>query len=139
MGPSKYTVFFWQARVCWPLLCLCRPFCIFERCLDSNPESRRSKIDPSCETASLLPVLLQPEHHLQASGHRLNIVVLLQNKKDHSAGCFVTLLIKYFSLSTELIPKYQNTIDFFSSAHKTDSSPVFRIRKNILWIWIPRS
>ncbi len=22
----------------WPLLCLSRPFCIFERCLDSNPE-----------------------------------------------------------------------------------------------------
>jgi hypothetical protein len=34
---------FWRARVCWPLLCLCRPFCIFERCLDSNPESCRSK------------------------------------------------------------------------------------------------
>jgi hypothetical protein len=31
------------ARVCWPLLCLCRPFCIFERCLDSNPESCCSK------------------------------------------------------------------------------------------------
>jgi hypothetical protein len=25
------------------LLCLCRPFCIFERCLDWNPESCRSK------------------------------------------------------------------------------------------------
>ncbi len=35
--------FFWQARMCWPLLCLCGPFCIFERCLDSNPESCRSK------------------------------------------------------------------------------------------------
>jgi hypothetical protein len=31
------------ARVCWPLLCLCRPFCIFKTCLDSNPESCRSK------------------------------------------------------------------------------------------------
>ncbi len=30
---------FWRARLCWPLFCLCRPFCIFERCLDSNPES----------------------------------------------------------------------------------------------------
>ncbi len=29
-------------RVRRPLLCLCRPFCIFERC-DSNPESYRSK------------------------------------------------------------------------------------------------
>ncbi len=26
-----------------PLLMLCRPFCIFERCLDSNPESCRGK------------------------------------------------------------------------------------------------
>ncbi len=25
---------FWRAIVFWPLLCLCRPFCIFERCLD---------------------------------------------------------------------------------------------------------
>jgi hypothetical protein len=31
------------AGVCWPLLCLCRPKCIFESCLDSNPESCRSK------------------------------------------------------------------------------------------------
>ncbi len=29
--------------MCWPLLSLCRPFCIFETCLDLNPESCRSK------------------------------------------------------------------------------------------------
>ncbi len=29
--------------MCSPLLCLCRPFCSFERCLDSNPESCHSK------------------------------------------------------------------------------------------------
>jgi hypothetical protein len=34
---------FWRARECWPLLCFCRPFCISDRCLDSNPESCRSK------------------------------------------------------------------------------------------------
>ncbi len=34
---------FWRARVCWPRLCLCRPFCIFGSCLESNPESCRSK------------------------------------------------------------------------------------------------
>ncbi len=28
--------FFGGARVCWPLLCLCRPFCVFEICLDST-------------------------------------------------------------------------------------------------------
>ncbi len=36
-------VYFWWVRVCWPLLCLCRPFLVFERCLDSNPESCRSQ------------------------------------------------------------------------------------------------
>jgi hypothetical protein len=25
--------------MCWSLLWLCRPFCIFEICLDLNPES----------------------------------------------------------------------------------------------------
>ncbi len=25
--------------MCWPILCLCRPFCTFQRCLDSNLES----------------------------------------------------------------------------------------------------
>ncbi len=34
---------FWRARVCWLLLCFCRPFCILARCLDSKPESCRSK------------------------------------------------------------------------------------------------
>jgi hypothetical protein len=34
---------FWRVTVCWQLLCICRSFCIFERCLDSNPESCRSK------------------------------------------------------------------------------------------------
>ncbi len=36
-------LFFWRASLCWPLLCSCRPFCIFESCLVSNPESCRSK------------------------------------------------------------------------------------------------
>jgi hypothetical protein len=35
--------FFLRARVCWPLLCFGRPFCIFDRCLDSKPESCRNK------------------------------------------------------------------------------------------------
>ncbi len=30
--------------MCRPLLCLCRPFMIFEGCLDSNPEYCRSKL-----------------------------------------------------------------------------------------------
>jgi hypothetical protein len=36
--------FFLRARVCRPLLRLCRPFMIFEGCLDSNPECCRSKL-----------------------------------------------------------------------------------------------
>jgi hypothetical protein len=38
-----FVYFFWRARVCRPLLCLCPPFYIFDICLDSNPESCRSK------------------------------------------------------------------------------------------------
>ena len=40
----SFLYIFWRARVCRPLLCLCRPFMIFERCLDSNPEYCRSKL-----------------------------------------------------------------------------------------------
>jgi hypothetical protein len=36
--------FFWRASVCLPLLRLCRPYMIFEGCLDSNPEYCRSKL-----------------------------------------------------------------------------------------------
>jgi hypothetical protein len=37
-GRNNNFTFFWRARVCRPLLCLCRPFSIFE-----NPESCRSQ------------------------------------------------------------------------------------------------
>jgi hypothetical protein len=46
IGLIHFSYFFWRARVCWPLRCLCRPFCIFERCLDSNWESCRSHQSP---------------------------------------------------------------------------------------------
>jgi hypothetical protein len=43
VGGRAYSfVFSLAGTVCWPLLCLCRPR-IFERCLDSNQESCRSK------------------------------------------------------------------------------------------------
>jgi hypothetical protein len=42
-SPNFFVYIYWRARVCWPLLCLCRPFCFFERCLYSHPESRLSK------------------------------------------------------------------------------------------------
>ncbi len=35
---SLFHIFFGGLE-CWPLLCLCRPYCIFYRCLESNPES----------------------------------------------------------------------------------------------------
>jgi len=47
LGTEDYLPFFLRARVCWPLLCLCLPFCIFERCLDSNPESCLSRQVPN--------------------------------------------------------------------------------------------
>jgi hypothetical protein len=45
-----------------PLLCLCRPFCNFWRCLDSNPKSCRSKqryqlSNPSPYLATHLPIV----------------------------------------------------------------------------------
>ncbi len=53
---------------CWPLLCLCRSFFIFERCLHSNAESCRSKqlryqlshpSHPMIKSIFLLPCLVQ--------------------------------------------------------------------------------
>ncbi len=41
--------------MCWPHLCLCRPFCNFERCLDSNPESCRNKPASASNLATHLP------------------------------------------------------------------------------------
>ncbi len=38
-----FCILFLELNVFWPLLCLCRPSCIFGRCLDLNPESCRSK------------------------------------------------------------------------------------------------
>ena len=40
---------FFGARVCWLLLCLCRPFMIFEVCLDSpqrTPVMKTPRITP---------------------------------------------------------------------------------------------
>ncbi len=39
-----WNIFFWRARVCRPLLRLCRLFMSFEGYLDSNPECCRSKL-----------------------------------------------------------------------------------------------
>jgi hypothetical protein len=38
-----FVYFFWMERVCWPLLCLCRPIMIFEGCLNSNSECCHSQ------------------------------------------------------------------------------------------------
>ncbi len=39
----SFLYIFLGARVCWPLLCICRPFMIYEGCLNSNSECCRSK------------------------------------------------------------------------------------------------
>ncbi len=51
-----FCILFWRSTVCWPLFCcLCRPFCIFERCLDSNPESCRMASRRATNLATHLP------------------------------------------------------------------------------------
>ncbi len=57
---SFFVYFLWRARVCWPLLCLCRPFCTFERYLDSNPECCRVKHAGALPTKP--PISLQLSH-----------------------------------------------------------------------------
>jgi hypothetical protein len=42
-SPSFFVYFFGGLECAGHCFCLCRPFCIFERCLDSNPECCRSK------------------------------------------------------------------------------------------------
>jgi hypothetical protein len=44
---------FLACYVCWPLLCLCRPFGILERCLDSSPDSCRTNSTYSASTGSI--------------------------------------------------------------------------------------
>jgi hypothetical protein len=62
--PILYRAKAWRAGVCWSLLCLCRPFCIFERCLDSNPESCRSKQARYYNLATHLPSYSAPNPRL---------------------------------------------------------------------------
>jgi hypothetical protein len=60
-----FCIFFWRARVCWPLLRLCRPFCIFEKWLDSN---QKASVASRCATnlAAHLPNLAT---HLPKRNH----------------------------------------------------------------------
>jgi hypothetical protein len=69
------TRFFLRARECWPLLCLCFPFCIFERCLDLNRRaaiaSRRATnlaIHLPTNLATHLPINLA--NHLPELSHQ---------------------------------------------------------------------
>ncbi len=47
--------------MCWPLLCSCTPFCIFERCLDSNPESAAVASRRAINLATHLPKVFENE------------------------------------------------------------------------------
>jgi hypothetical protein len=49
--------FFWRARVCWPLLCLFRPFLVFEGCLDSTAAASRRTTNLASHPS---PYLSQP-------------------------------------------------------------------------------
>ncbi len=87
---SNIFLIFWRARVCWLLLCLCRPFCMFERCLDSNPESCRSK--HACYQLS------QPFPYLATRP-----ISLL----SHPSPCLAT------HLSSNILPEYFLVSSFF--------------------------
>ncbi len=56
-------LYFLRARVCWLLLCLCLPFCIFKRRLDTNPESCRSK-QGRCTNLASPPISPRSECYL---------------------------------------------------------------------------
>jgi hypothetical protein len=63
--PRYIFCIFFGGLECWPLLCFCRPFCIFGKCLNSNPESCRSKQVPyqlshpsSCQLSNPSPYKL---------------------------------------------------------------------------------
>ncbi len=64
-----YGYFFWRARVCQPLLRLCRPFMIFEGCLDSNPKCCRSKLARYRLSHPSLPKYWQPPAFGAWRGH----------------------------------------------------------------------
>ncbi len=95
----SYT-FFWRAGVCRPLLRLCRPFMIFEGCLDSIPEYCCSKLaryrlsHPSSTgnkqgPTGTFPILhrIKGEYHYQKSG---------SGKGMNAAGCVLpTSFITY--------------------------------------------
>ncbi len=58
-----FSIFFWRFRVCWPPLCLCRPFCIFGWCLYSNLESCHTK-HVRYQLSHLSPELRHPSPNL---------------------------------------------------------------------------
>jgi hypothetical protein len=76
--PSKvFCIFFGRVIVCWLLLCLCRQFRIFERCLDSNSESCRSKQARYQLSHPSLPYLAT---HLLLSHPSPNVAILSPSK-----------------------------------------------------------
>jgi hypothetical protein len=69
--------------VCWPLLCLCRRFCIFGRCLDSNPESCRSKQQARFRTKLDTRLLNLATHLSNLATHLLNLATHLPSLATH--------------------------------------------------------
>ncbi len=61
LGYFYFCIFFWQG-VCWSLLHFCRPFMIFNGCLDSNPEC-------CCMPQQAGALLTQPPPSLQRLGY----------------------------------------------------------------------
>ncbi len=55
--PLIFCIFFWRASVCLPLLRLCRPFCIYERCLIPTQRAAVAR-RRATNLATHLPILL---------------------------------------------------------------------------------
>ncbi len=84
-----FVYFFRRAKVCWPLICWCRPICIFERCLDSNPES--------CRRKQARYQLSQPSPKWQCSAGTDKCV----DRNNENLYYLFTVSLKYVAATTE--------------------------------------
>ncbi len=114
-----------RARMCWPLLCLCRPFCIFERCLDSIPESCRSKQARYCNLATHLPINLATHLPVNLATH------LPVNLATHLPANLVTHLPSQFSHPTPywLLKTFPNEKCSTSNLYNFLPSHIFSLEK----------
>ncbi len=109
-APLAITIFFfWRSRVCWPLLCLCRSLCIFERCLVSKPESCRSK-QVRCQLSHLSPVVTHLPYSPISLSHPPSKFIVIQQfwKIFLNAEQLLNKAYKFINFSWIYVLKKQN-------------------------------